>query len=900
MKKNYPIFHDYNVLDELYIGSNSIIYRAESSSGNQRVILKIPVGESPSPRIIAGIRQEYELLKNIHHPNIVRAYSVVQLRKVPMLIREDFSGLSLSLMLDSLLPIEIFLTLAIQMTEAIGVIHKAGIIHKDIKPGNFIVHPKTLITKLTDFSISSILPREIPNLEHIEGTLKYISPEQTGRINHSVDFRTDFYSLGASFYEMLSGSPPFDENDPSILIHAHLARSPKNLTHSQVPEIISNIVLKLLAKDPSERYQSADGLKRDLTRCLQDFKKGKLIIFPVGVDEEISRFQIPEKLYGREKEVVDLINVFENIIKGNREIVFVSGYSGVGKTALINEVHKPISREQGRFITGKFDQFKRNIPYAAIIQAFQDLIKGILVLNKEDLHFWKTKIQNSIGDDISVIVDVLPDLGLIIDSYPPARSLPAHEAQKRFHELFHRFVCVFTDRPLILFLDDLQWADISSLELLESLVYDVSNLMFIGAYRDNEINSIHPFSQLKSRMEHNLKVIDLKLKPLSKRALRSLLFDTLRNGNKNPDDKNQIYDLCDLVMEKTSGNPFFVNQFLKTLAQNNLIYYENKWLWDLNKIRLAGLTDNVVELMADRIRLLPDHSRRTLSLAAAIGAKFSLFTLAIVSQSSPRSVFQNLWDAIRAGFLLPVDEKYQLMNLSDEELNRIEEISIEVRFIHDRVQQAAYSLLPAEQISQVHLNIGRSILKDLGEDSEKIFEIVNHLNYGHQVINNSLELNKLALLNLKAAKKAKDSIAYESAIQYSRQGLGILSLLKNIQPEIEFPLIMLLGESLYLRGEFSLAEEQFANALICSRDQLERAQVQNLRVVLYTSRGEYKQAIIVGREALGYLEFSLPEKNFQMQIMKLLREFEKIRNNRQIEDIYTQISNEIKNESIIH
>ncbi|MCG8365032.1 MAG: serine/threonine-protein kinase PknK, partial [Pseudanabaenales cyanobacterium] len=561
--------------------------------------------------------------------------------------------------------LEQFFPLAIQIARILGEIHAAQIIHKDINPGNIVFNPVTGIVKIIDFSIATQLNRETPVLKSpsvLEGTLAYLSPEQTGRMNRSLDYRSDFYSLGATFYELLTGQPPFITQDALELVHCHLAiqPTPPDQINASIPPALSHIVIKLLAKNAEDRYQSVLGLIHDLERCCQQWEATREItLFELGEQERCDRFIIPEKLYGRETEVQTLLTAFERV-SGNTcnqpkskiqnpksELVLVSGFSGIGKTAVVREVHKPITRQKGYFIQGKFDQFNRNLPFSAFVQAFRSLMGQLLGESDQALARWKVKILEAVGNNGQVLIDVIPKLERIIGPQSPVPDLAGSAAQNRFNLLFSQFIRVFTtqDHPLVIFLDDLQWVDSASLNLLKLLMNEVETgyLLVLGAYRDNEVFPAHPLMLSLAELEKQQAVIStITLAPLAVDQINQLVADTLSC------DEVIVQPLTELVYQKTKGNPFFTIQFLKGLYEDELISFNfdrEYWECDLVRVQDASLTDDVVEFMAGRLQKLPIPTQKVLELAACIGNQFDLETLAVVCNKSEAEVAADIWGA---------------------------------------------------------------------------------------------------------------------------------------------------------------------------------------------------------------------------------------------------------------
>ncbi|HEY9299155.1 MAG TPA: AAA family ATPase, partial [Phormidium sp.] len=653
----------YKITEVVQLGVKSIINRAVRESDRASVIIKTLQSEYPTIEQITRLRHEYKISSNLKIKGIIKPYSLEKYANSFALILEDCGGESLSHHLaGKSMKLQKFLPLAIQVAQTLGEVHQNQIIHKDIKPSNIIITPDFEQLKITDFSIATRLLREVhqnSNTTVIEGTLAYMSPEQTGRMNRDLDYRTDLYSLGITFYEMLTGELPFNSTDTLELIHSHIAVTPvsPHQRNNQVPQIVSSIVMKLLAKNAEDRYQSAFGVKADLENCLtQLLTTGKIENFIPGTLDKSGQFLIPQKLYGRTQEVADLMASFERVSFGKTEMVLVSGYSGIGKTSVVSEIHKPIVRQRGYFIAGKFDQFKRDIPYAAITQAFESLMQQLLTKSSDDLAIWKEKLLSRLGQNGEIIIDVVPSVELIIGSQPAVPQLGPTEFQNRFNRLFKEFLNVFaqSEHPLVLFLDDLQWADLASLKLIQELVTDLETRYFllIGAYRDNEVNSTHPLVQTVEKIQQTGAAVEhIILRCLKLNSVTQLVRDTLSNETKN------CNSLAELIFNKTGGNPFFLTQLLLTMHSEKLLAFNftvGAWQWDIKEIEAAGIVDySVVELVARNLQQLPDQTQQLLKLAACMGNHFNLDNLAIVTEKTGSETALDLWDALQAGLILP-------------------------------------------------------------------------------------------------------------------------------------------------------------------------------------------------------------------------------------------------------
>src|SRR4028119_227597 len=706
----------------LYESANSLVYRAIRKADNQRIILKLLKESYPTPQELVRYRTEYRITQELKEAGVVRVYDLQKYQNSLVMFVEDFGGESLTMwMQQRSFTLEEFLLLAIATTEILGQIHRANIIHKDINPSNIVFNPATGQLKIIDFGISTQLTRETPTLKNpniLEGTLAYISPEQTGRMNRSLDYRADFYSLGVTFYQLLTGKLPFDTEDALELVHCHIARQsvPPHEIEPEVPVIVSELVSKLMAKNAENRYQTALGIKHDLEMCLVQLQAtGKIEQFALGTRDITDRFLIPEKLYGRENEVSSLLAAFERVSTGSAEMMLVAGFSGIGKTSVVNEVHKPIARQRGYFIKGKYGQFQRNIPFSAFVQAFRELMGQLLSESDAQLHTWKTLILTAVGDSGQVLIEVIPELERIIGAQSPALELSGTAAQNRFNLLMQKFVQVFTraEHPLVMFLDDLQWADSASLKLLQLLMQDRGHLLVLGAYRDNEVSAAHPFMLTVDEIVKSGAVVNtITLQPLSLADFNQLVADTLIC------DLSSSQPLTELVYQKTKGNPFFSTQFLKSLYEDSQIIFDSDvghWKCDIAQARLTHASD-VVEFMAAQLQKLPAPTQDVLKLAACIGAQFDLDTLVIVNEELPEQTASALWRALQEELILPITEGYKCF-IPTNDLSHTESITNPTyKFLHDRVQQAAYSLIPNDQKQATHLKIGQLLLHKYSEN----------------------------------------------------------------------------------------------------------------------------------------------------------------------------------------
>ncbi|MBD2412399.1 histidine kinase [Nostoc calcicola FACHB-389] len=883
---------NYQITEQLYTSFRTLVYRAIREDDRLPVIIKLLHQEYPTFSELLQFRNQYTIAKNLDLQSIVRPYSLEPYRNSYALVMEDFGGISLREWMKIAMEsnpnfLEEFLDIAIALSEILDGLYRHRVIHKDIKPANILINPETKQVKLIDFSIASLLPRETQEIQNpnvLEGTLVYLSPEQTGRMNRGIDYRSDYYSLGITFYELLTGQLPFESNDPMELIHCHIAKQPPRLGRGtgereqggEIPQVLCDIVMKLMAKNAENRYQSALGLKHDLEVCRRQLQEtGEIKAFELGKRDICDRFIIPEKLYGRQAEVEILLDAFDRVANppesGLRgvEIMLVAGFSGIGKTAVVNEVHKPIVRQRGYFIKGKFDQFQRNIPFSAFVQAFRDLMTQLLSESDTRLEQWKSKLLQALGENGQVMIEVIPELESLIGKQPPATELSPSAAQNRFNLLFLKFAQVFAapEHPLVIFIDDLQWADSASLKLMHLLMSeaDIGYLLLIGAYRDNEVNQVHPLLLTLDEIQKlGATVNTITLAPLDRVSVNHLVADTLSCS------MELAAPLTDLVLSKTKGNPFFCNQFLKALHQDRLITFNFEggyWECDLAQVRSLSLTDDVVEFMAIQLQKLPTQTQEVLKLAACVGNQFDLATLAIIHEKSQIETAADFWKAVQDGLIIPINEVYKFYQDSSLVISHLQRTNDSgqitgYKFLHDRVQQAAYSLIPESQKQATHLKIGQLLLKSTSPEAIEvnIFDIVNQFNEGIDIIYEEFQRYELAQLNLMAGKKAKASTAYKASVKYFILGRKLLQ--KNswqTHQTLTFELYRQCGECEYLIGNFTEAEKLFNIALSHSEDKFDRAEIYGIQMYLKMTQGENIEAgFSCGLKGLSIMGMNLP------------------------------------------
>jgi PAS domain S-box-containing protein len=912
-----------------------ILHRARSKEEQVEILVLSLLGERPSPESVKRLENEYSLREELNPAWATQPFCLTSVEDRTVLLLHDPGGLPLdhllrtpwSPSLDSLglaakdepstqpLDIALALRFAIRLSAAIGALHRRGIIHKDIKPSNVLVSPITGDCWLTGFGIASRLPRERQTPgppEFIAGTLPYIAPEQTGRMNRSIDSRSDLYAFGVTLYQILTGALPFAASDPMEWVHCHIARQPlpPDQRNEAVPAAVSAIVMKLLAKTAEERYQTAAGVQADLQRCLNELQSASVrrrirhrplnapffpqslapsdpqdpllrragIPLPQSQEETISstesttdppatggalpsdqgtepvapfalgqhdmpdRLRIPEKLYGRDREIETLLASFDRVVvNGRPELVLVSGYSGIGKSSVVSELHKVLVPPRGLFASGKFDQYKRNIPYWTLAQAFQSLVRPLLAKSETELGKWREAFQQALGPNGRLIADLVPELELIIGQQPAVPDLAPQDAKARFQLVFRRFVSVFAraEHPLALFVDDLQWLDTATLDFLEDLLTqpDVHHLMLIGAYRDNEVDSTHPlWRKLDAIHGAGAEIHQIVLAPLTSEDLGRLLADALH------DEPGWIAPLAHLVHAKTVGNPFFAIQFITALAEENFLSFNHRvgrWSWDLNRIQAKGYTDNVADLMVGKLNRLAIETRNALQEFASLGNTAAISTLSIVHRTPEEKLVSDLWQAERLEFIVRSEGFY--------------------KFAHDRVQEAAYSLIPASSRAETHLRIGRLLKAHTPphKRDEAVFEIVSQLNRGTELITSRQEREELAELNLLAGKRAKASTAYASALKYLVSGATLLpddAWSRN--HDLAFALELNRAECEFLTGQLPAAEERLSTLSSHVSNTVELATVACLRMDLYTVLGQSDRAIEVCLDYLSHVNIN--------------------------------------------
>ncbi|OJH38977.1 trifunctional serine/threonine-protein kinase/ATP-binding protein/sensor histidine kinase [Cystobacter ferrugineus] len=840
----------YRVLGILRAMGSNALFQAVREADGLPVIIKTPMVASPGRLEGERYRREFGILQRLRDVRgVARPYACERLGERPVLLLERVQGQTLSETTSTGQPLELsqFLNLALSLVSTLGEVHCRNVIHKDIKPSNIILEPSGE-ARLIDFGVATLQKVEYLDAAPthlIEGTLAYMSPEQTGRMNRAVDYRTDFYSLGVTFYELLTGQRPFQGKDALEWFHAHMAQEPRppHELNPQVPPALSALVLKLLAKTAEERYQSTEGLKADLERCREALSQNPREVFVLGTQDRPDRFQLPQRLYGREAQVATLLEGFERVTRtGRPELFLVSGYSGIGKSSVVNELHKPVVERRGFFLSGKFDQFQRDLPYTTLAQTLRGLVQQLLAGSEEEIARWRQQVNEAWEGHGQLLVDLVPQLEVLVGPQPALRQVPPNEAQRRFYRVVRQFISVFATptQPLVVFLDDLQWADLASLQLLAQLLShpETPPVLWIGAYRDNEVSASHPLRQvLEEARKEGARMADLRLEPLSVAQVEHLVADTLPGAG-----REVVVPLSALVHEKTGGNPFFLLQLLVALHQDGLLVRVPGagWHWDAKEVRTRDYSENIVDFMVGKLRQLPPDTQHLLRLAACVGSVFS-----------PQML----------GFLASLDEVEQGLEPALQEGLLVRTGAEQYRFLHDRIQQAAHSLLSESERKAVHLRIGRLLLERLSQDEtrEPLFEVVSQLNAGMEFIEDATERHQLARLNAEVGGKAMAAVALRPAITCFTVAFPLIPGDPwETDPALAFELKLSRARCEFMSGNIAEARRLVEELLPRVRTRSDIEAVYGLKHDVHFALVERQEGILCMLECLALLGMPLP------------------------------------------
>ena len=868
---------EFAIKETLHTSARTRVYRAARRSDGKPVVLKTLHGARITPELLARFRQEYEINALLNPVAGVSEVHKFDTSGTPTIVMEDIEGDTLSQTAKPIRDLTEFLKIAIAVTDALGQIHARQIIHKDINPSNIIYNPNTGNVKIIDFGLSTLLPRETVaqvNVNVLEGTIAYISPEQTGRINRPVDYRADFYSLGATLYELLGGVRPFEETDPLSLIHSHLAKQPVPVSavNPAVPSPLSDIIMKLLAKNAADRYQSAFGLKADWIECQRQWQAGGAIReFPLGQNDVSDRFQVSQTLHGREDELRQLLSAFENARRGSAEVVLIAGEAGMGKTNLVHELQIPIARQNGIFISGKYAHSPNPTPYSGLVDALRALIRQLLSESEASLASARQKINEAIGVNGQVILNLIPEAEHVLGPQPPLQSLSPEEEQNRFNLTLQNFLESFlnSERPLILFFDDIHWADVASSSFLQRFAASANlhHVMVIASVRNSAITSDHPLHGLLQKfIDEGNTVTQIDLNPLRVDEVNRLLAQSLHC----PLDNSLA--LAEVIQAKTGGNPFFINEFLRGSHSDGLIRLNLErggWDWDLQGIQARQLTDNVLEVMAEKINELPDDTRRMLEFAACIGYEFDLSTLAALSNQPQPETASALRPSLRSGLVVPLTPNYLIAEQAETESDA------RYAFAHAGIQQGVYEAIPQAGRTSIHWRVGQRLLQSSSatEREQTVFGLVNQLNLGAGMADTQEDYLELIRLNLLAGQKAQATAAHDIAYHYLKTGVGLLEHIPahwREQYSLAFNVHVACAEAAYLTGDLEEKNRLVSALLAHANPGLDQSRAHEIDMRAYLARDERTSAVRAGLEALRCLGVILPLKPNTFQILAAL------------------------------
>jgi histidine kinase len=869
-----PHLSGYQVTELIHQGSQTILYSAVAVNGTA-CILKMLRTEFPTSEQIARLKHEYHIIADLDLPGVIQPIALELQQNRVVLVIEDIGGRSLKHYIqNNIVDLELALSIALQIARTLVGLHQHQITHKDIKPANIIFNLHSAVAKLSDFTLATRISTEttpLLNPSQLEGTLAYLSPEQTGRMNRSIDYRTDFYSLGVTLYELFSGRLPFQSQDPLVLIHSHIAKAPPPLP--ELPNAIAEIIAKLMAKNAEDRYQSASGLAADLEQCLTQYQTtGSIPNFEIGKLDRISQLNIPQKLYGREQAVAVLQKAFAKACRGTLEVVIISGYSGIGKTALVQELFKSLSASRGYFVSGKCDQFKRDVPLGSVTESYRGLMHQILAETPEEIAQWRSRLQTVLSGNAQVVINLIPELELIIGPAPILAEIDHIEAQHRFWQTFSDFFeCLATeDAPIIDFMDDLQWADTAGLNSLAGFASNpnIQHHLLILAYRENEVDPTHPLMQAIEAIRATGKAIHcIHLAPLNAQDVNRLVADTLS------DRLETTAPLAHLLHRKTQGNPFFLIQLLKSLQQKEILIFDystEQWQWNIKQIQQQGITENVVDLMIEQLSQLSSEAQILIQTAACIGHQFDLNTLASVLGQTASGTCQTLLESIQTGFVIPLDQVHKIVVTQDESGEFSEILNPKFKFLHDRVQQAAYEMINRDRIPGLHWRIGQLLLQ--AEQHLPLFNLVRHLNQGLPLGIGEDQRIQLIELNQQAAHKARSAMSLGTAFEYIQQAIDLVQpsdWASHYDRLIELYSIAM-GIS-YAHGQAEATAACYTEVVNHARDPIDYNAVQIVNIQALITAGRLEDALMFSQSALAGLGFILPDVGTEADIAQALQ-----------------------------
>jgi predicted ATPase/class 3 adenylate cyclase/GAF domain-containing protein len=871
-----PQIADCRVTDILYRSPRTTVYRGIRHSDARAVVIKALTSDFPNPRDLARLRLEFRVATRVQGPGVINVLGLEPWGNNLALIEEQVDGAPLSPPPRDERHLETFFTVAVSITAALARVHEQ-VVHGDVAPSNILWDPIAQAVKLIDFGAASEIRSEhhAPTTDGLsDSSMPYMAPERSGRINRDLDHRTDLYSLGATFYELLTGVRPFEAHERAELIYCHVTRQPRP-PHEVVPGIpvlLSRLVMRLMAKNPEDRYQTAKGLLADLEECQRRWSRsGRLDAFPLGQRDSDGRLRTVQRVCGREHEMQTLFTAFEEARRGASRLVMVSGAPGVGKTVLVKEIRRTIFRLGGFFIEGKFDQFQRHAPYAAMADAFRQLVTQMLSAPEERLTALRTELRDALAPNGRLVLDLVPEMERVIGPQPDMAAANPVEEQNRFHVTMTALFTILAraHRPLVVFLDDLHWSDEPTVALIETLMSERSlgSLLLIGAYRGHEVDETHPLTRLLSAPERQGLITRIDIRPLDRAAVDQLVADSLAM----PSDRTT--SLSAALFLRTGGNPLAVRELLSLAGREGVLWFDaaqGEWRWDVDRIAGTAEGDDVVDMLLGRLRQLSPATQRWLQMASCLGNAFDLDTLAVVGGTTRRAAARGLWETLREGLVQPMGEDYRLV--SEDGLDALDTAGFDVRyqFRHDRVQQAAYALVPEHEVQALHLRIGRSLDAELPavQRGERIIEIVRHLNIGASLLETGAERLALAQMNLEAARKARASAAYGPALE-------LLETARALLPpgawrdffELAYDIHHLGAACAYMSGCLDVAEVRVAELLAQARTPREKANVYSMQLQQLTVCNRMDEAVAAGLTGLRLLGIPMSARPSELSIM---------------------------------
>lgn len=867
--------YDYENIETLYESKDTIVCRARNKQGEIR-ILKTIKNDYPSEEQLAQLEYEYNVLNQLDGQGIIRVYELIKHYRGHIIVMENIDGMNLlkvpvfesikngdkQISRDKIM---LILNIFIKMTEVIQKLHDKNLIHKEINPGIFMIKSDFTQVSILDFGLPKKINnsrKEFYNNKEMEELLPYISPEQTGRTGRFIDYRTDFYSLGVLMYELITGKRPFITNNMLEMIHSHIAKTPlaPHIVNPDIPRPVSEIIMKLMSKELEERYQSDQGIVHDLKQCLEALRSSGVVEdFEVGMNDISNKFQIPQKLYGRDREREILKQMYEQVAKGGSHMLLVGGYAGVGKTSIIQEMYRPIAVLGGFFASGKGEQLQINTPYFVFTQVAKELIRMLLQEQDFMLEQWKGLLLKALNDNGQLIMDLVPELESIIGTQPKVKELEPTENRNRFLNTFGNFFKVFAGQkhPLTVFLDDLQWCDLASIKFMEYLIAleNMESFILVGCYRDNEVIEEHPLYNFLNEFQKSDKATTFMVKPLDENNVTNIIMDTVHCH------EIKARYIAKIVHKKTQGNPFFVRSLLLHLYNNGFIRYSeemHQWEWDDNEIQNTAISDNIVDFMINQILKLSKKTQNLLKVAALVGTTFNLEILAAVENINAFEVAVGLKEAVDSEIIIPESDYYNIVPMT-----MVKDVNIDFKFTHDRVQQACAALIHEETKKQLHLEIGKSIKQNIPVNmlKDNAMNIVCHLNEGIEEIKSLEERFETARLNLWACQKAKAASSFKLALKYISKGIQVLPNNAWDQDyELTFEITKIYAECAYLNNEYALAEKQIEILMEYAKTSIDEAEIRLMQSIIYRFLGQFDNVIRYGLLGLRSLGISIPFK----------------------------------------